>query len=83
MGKEVSFDINNDNSVRRFDIPYLQRIKSIFTRKARALEKRRATSPGGGGDESLDQAALPAFLAAYMALSAHATSVAMSSPWSG
>lgn len=31
-----------DNEPRRFDIPYLQRIKSIFTRKARALEKRRA-----------------------------------------
>ena len=29
-----------DNEPRRFDIPYLQRIKSIFTR--RALEKRRA-----------------------------------------
>lgn len=34
--------LNNDNSNRKFDIPYLQRIKSIFTRKARALEKRRA-----------------------------------------
>jgi len=31
-----------------------------------ALEKRRATSPGGGGGESLDQAALPAFLAASL-----------------
>ncbi|PVW24787.1 recombination protein NinG [Klebsiella pneumoniae] len=31
-----------DNELRRFDIPYLQRIKSIFTRRARALEKRRA-----------------------------------------
>ncbi|SXN10261.1 recombination protein NinG [Klebsiella pneumoniae] len=31
-----------DNVPRRFDIPYLQRIKSIFTRRARALEKRRA-----------------------------------------
>ncbi|WP_409072269.1 recombination protein NinG, partial [Klebsiella quasipneumoniae] len=31
-----------DNEPRRFDIPYLQRIKSIFTRRARALEKRRA-----------------------------------------
>lgn len=27
---------------RRFDIPYLKRIKSIFTRRARALERRRA-----------------------------------------
>lgn len=31
-----------DNEPRRFDIPYLQRIKSIFTRRTRALEKRRA-----------------------------------------
>lgn len=31
-----------DNGPLRFDIPYLQRIKSIFTRKARELEKRRA-----------------------------------------
>ena len=30
-----------DNEPRRFDIPYLQRIKSIFTHRARALEKRR------------------------------------------
>ncbi|WP_431612920.1 recombination protein NinG [Enterobacter chengduensis] len=42
IGAEKVEVINNDNSVRRFDIPYLQRIKSIFTRKARALEKRRA-----------------------------------------
>ena len=34
--------IESDNEPRRFDIPYLQRIKSIFTRKARQLEKRRA-----------------------------------------
>ena len=34
--------LESDNEPRRFDIPYLQRIKSIFTRKARALEKRRA-----------------------------------------
>lgn len=34
--------LNNDNTIRNFDITYLQRIKSIFTRKARALEKRRA-----------------------------------------
>ena len=31
-----------DNEPRRFDIPYLKRIKSIFTRRARALERRRA-----------------------------------------
>ncbi|RWT84804.1 recombination protein NinG [Enterobacter cloacae] len=42
IGAEKVEAINNDNSVRWFDIPYLQRIKSIFTRKARALEKRRA-----------------------------------------
>lgn len=41
IGAEKVEAINNDNSVRRFDIQYLQRIKSIFTRKARALEKRR------------------------------------------
>ncbi|ENQ2925555.1 hypothetical protein ACEOVR_004946, partial [Salmonella enterica] len=34
--------LESDNAPRRFDIPYLKRIKSIFTRKARALEKRRA-----------------------------------------
>lgn len=34
--------LEHDNEPRRFDIPYLQRIKSIFTRKARQLEKRRA-----------------------------------------
>ena len=42
IGLERVEALNNDNSTRRFDIPYLQRIKSIFTRKARALEKRRA-----------------------------------------
>jgi hypothetical protein len=42
IGKDKVEVINNDNSTRKFDIPYLQRIKSIFTRKARALEKRRA-----------------------------------------
>ena len=30
------------NTARKFDIPYFQRIKSIFTRRARQLEKRRA-----------------------------------------
>lgn len=38
--------IESDNEPRRFDIPYLQRIKSIFTRKARELEKRRAHRQG-------------------------------------
>lgn len=35
--------LESDNEPRRFDIPYLQRIKSIFTRKARRLEKRRVS----------------------------------------
>lgn len=34
--------LESDNEPRRFDIPYLQRIKSIFTRRARQLEKRRS-----------------------------------------
>ena len=34
--------LESDNEPRRFDIHYLQRIKSIFTRRARQLEKRRA-----------------------------------------
>ncbi|HEF0061300.1 TPA: recombination protein NinG [Citrobacter pasteurii] len=42
IGPEKVEALNNDHSIRKFDIPYLQRIKSIFTRKARALEKRRA-----------------------------------------
>lgn len=42
IGPEAVEALNNDNTIRSFDIPYLQRIKSIFTRKARALEKRRA-----------------------------------------
>jgi len=42
IGPEKVEALNNNNAVRKFDIPYLQRIKSIFTSKARALEKRRA-----------------------------------------
>lgn len=42
IGIERVERLESDNEPRRFDIPYLQRIKSIFTRKARALEKRRA-----------------------------------------
>lgn len=42
IGIEKVEALNNDNEPRRFDIPYLQRIKSIFTRRARQLEKRRA-----------------------------------------
>ncbi|MCF4130789.1 recombination protein NinG [Klebsiella pneumoniae] len=41
IGQERVERLESDNEPRRFDIPYLQRIKSIFTRKARALEKRR------------------------------------------
>jgi len=42
IGQEHVERLESDNEPRRFDIPYLQRIKSIFTRKARALEKRRS-----------------------------------------
>lgn len=42
IGLERVERLESDNEPRKFDIPYLQRIKSIFTRKARALEKRRA-----------------------------------------
>lgn len=41
IGIELVERLESNNEPRRFDIPYLQRIKSIFTRKARALEKRR------------------------------------------
>lgn len=42
IGLEIVERLEADNEPRRFDIPYLQRIKSIFTRRARQLEKRRA-----------------------------------------
>lgn len=42
IGLERVERLESDNDPRRFDIPYLQRIKSIFARKARTLEKRRA-----------------------------------------
>ena len=42
IGLERVERLEADNEPRRFDIPYLQRIKSIFTRRARQLEKRRA-----------------------------------------
>lgn len=42
IGLERVERLESDNEPRRFDIPYLQRIKSIFTRRARQLEKRRA-----------------------------------------
>ncbi|ANR76990.1 hypothetical protein BBB57_01180 [Kosakonia sacchari] len=42
IGLERVERLEANNEPRRFDIPYLQRIKSIFTRRARQLEKRRA-----------------------------------------
>nr|DAL51244.1 MAG TPA_asm: NinG recombination protein [Caudoviricetes sp.] len=42
IGAERVEALNNNNGVRKFDIPYFQRIKSIFTRRARLIEKRRA-----------------------------------------
>ncbi|EPI9236137.1 recombination protein NinG, partial [Yersinia enterocolitica] len=30
-----------DNAPRKFDIPYLQRVKTIFTRRAKHYEKLR------------------------------------------
>lgn len=41
IGLERVERLESNNEPRRFDIPYLKRIKSIFTRKARSLEKRR------------------------------------------
>ncbi|EPQ0971593.1 recombination protein NinG [Citrobacter farmeri] len=42
IGLERVERLESNNEPRRFDIPYLKRIKSIFTRKARSLEKSRA-----------------------------------------
>jgi len=42
IGLERVERLESDNEPRRFDISYLQRIKSIFTRRARQLEKRRS-----------------------------------------
>ncbi|MBS3894871.1 recombination protein NinG [Serratia marcescens] len=42
IGLEKVEALNNNNAPRTFTIEYYQRIKSIFTRKARRLEKRRA-----------------------------------------
>ncbi|WP_313355033.1 recombination protein NinG [Kosakonia cowanii] len=36
--------LETDNEPRRFDIPYLKRMKSIFSRRANALSKRRQKS---------------------------------------
>lgn len=33
--------LEHDNSIRKFDIPYLRRIKSIFTRRAKHYERLR------------------------------------------
>lgn len=40
IGLEKVEALNCDNTSRKFTIEYFQRIKSIFTRKARALQKR-------------------------------------------
>jgi hypothetical protein len=42
IGQQKVEALNNDNRTRMFTTEYYQRIKSIFTRKARRLEKRRA-----------------------------------------
>lgn len=42
IGPEKVEALNCDNTPRKFTIEYFQRIKSIFTRKARALKKRRS-----------------------------------------
>ena len=41
IGLERVERLESDNEPRRFDIPYLQRLKSIFSRRANALIKRR------------------------------------------
>ncbi|MBC8652937.1 recombination protein NinG, partial [Providencia vermicola] len=41
IGEERVKRLEHDNSVRKFDIEYLKRMKSIFTRRARWYEKRR------------------------------------------
>ncbi|EHD21803.1 MULTISPECIES: recombination protein NinG [Brenneria] len=42
IGPERVEALNCNNTPRKFDIEFFKRIKSIFTRKARALERRRA-----------------------------------------
>lgn len=42
IGLERVEKLEADNDPRRFDIPYLKRIKSLFTRKAKVLEKIRS-----------------------------------------
>lgn len=41
IGLERVERLEADNTPRKFDIPYLQRVKSIFTRRARHYEKLR------------------------------------------
>ena len=41
IGIELVERLESDNDPRRFDIPYLKRLKSIFIRRANALIKRR------------------------------------------
>lgn len=41
IGEELVTRLEHDNSVRKFDIEYLKRMKAIFTRRARWYEKRR------------------------------------------
>ncbi|HGN1701949.1 TPA: recombination protein NinG [Proteus mirabilis] len=41
IGEERVTRLEHDNTVRKFDIEYLKRMKSIFTRRARWYEKRR------------------------------------------
>lgn len=41
IGLERVERLESDNEPRRFDIPYLKRVKSIFSRRANALSKHR------------------------------------------
>ena len=41
IGLEEVEGIENDSTIKRFDKEYLERIKTIFSRKARLLDKRR------------------------------------------
>ncbi|ENE9916051.1 recombination protein NinG, partial [Yersinia enterocolitica] len=35
-------EVDSNHETRKFDIPYLIRIKTIFTKKSKMLEKRRS-----------------------------------------
>lgn len=50
IGKAAVDALNNNNSPRKFDIQYYQRIKKIFTRKTRMLEKRHIRIGRVGSD---------------------------------